>query len=225
MSTTNTLTKAALKTLSLKALATKAGRTVSAAARRETVAVRKERLRADLEEFNVDRLLDLQTKMANFIDLVTLSLGDVEMLDEKSRTVLMSQCLGQRDIGEFVEVVRGKIKEIAFAHIDAALESDGVEDPANTNGYLEVPALGKKFCKEGAGFSDPSINEGELYGLLPEAVRDAVFVTKEVVKVERQLDLQLLFAAVEADPNLMTAIASSLSEGSAKTPKLVVRDL
>lgn len=220
-----TMTKAALKTMGLKALATKAGKALTPSSHRETVAVRKERLRADLEQFNVDKLLELQDKMGSFIDLVTLSLGEVEVLDERSRTILMSQFLGQRDIGEFADVVRAKIKEIAFAHIDAVLEAEGVADPANANGSIEVPALGKKFCKEGAGFSDPSINEGELAGLLPEAVVKAVFVEREVVKVERQLDLQALFAAVEADPTLMPAIQASLIEGAPKTAKLVVRDL
>jgi hypothetical protein len=227
MGKTATLSKTALRSMSLNALARKTTKAV-AKVTRSTVAARKAALRADLEEFNVDRLLELQDKMGQFIDLVTLSLGEVEVLDDKAKTILMAQFLGQRDITEFTAVVKDKIKEIAFAHMDAELTAAGLENPEAHNHVIDVPALGKSFSREGAGFSDPSINEDALRSLLtdmaPEVVAK-VFVTKEVLVTTHELDLSKLMAAVEEDPNLMLAVEESLTPGALKSARLNVRDL
>jgi hypothetical protein len=227
MGKTATITKASLRSMSLKALAAKTTKAV-AKSTRSTVAARKAALRQDLEDFNVDRLLDLEEKMSRFIDLVTLGLGEVEILDDKSKTILMAQFLGKRDISEFTAVVGEKIKEIAFAHMNAELEAAGVEDPEAQNYVVEVPSLGKSFCREGAGHSDPSINEDALRSLLGDidpAIVDRVFITKEVVVVQRELNLSALMAAVEEDPRLMLAVEESLTPGVLKSARLNVRDL
>jgi len=67
------LTKKGLRAIALNNLAAKANKVVAKATSRSTVAARKAALRADLEDFNVDRLLELEDKMSKFIDLVTLT--------------------------------------------------------------------------------------------------------------------------------------------------------
>lgn len=228
MGKTAVLSKAAVRAASMKGLAKKVGKVV-AKGERSTVAARRAALRADLDNFDVDKLLELEEKMGKFIDLVTLTHGETEVLDDKGKTILMAQFLGQRDIGEFVSVVKDKIKEMAFAHITAELEAQGIENAEFTNGTIEVPALGKVFCREGAGFSDPSIDEDKLRALLVDMDRkdlvDELFETKEVISKEYTLDLAKLFARVEEDPTLMLVTDESLTPGAPKVGRLNVRDL
>lgn len=218
------MSKTALHTMSITALANRAGKSVVKAAR-STVAARKAQLRADLEDFDVERLLSLQEEMARFIDLVTIPIGEDLILPDSSKLILMQQFLAKRNISEFADVIGEQVKAIVFAHIEAEAAADGEEDPANVNGSIEVPALGKKFSKEGAGYTTPTINETVLAQLLPADVVAEVFVTKEVIKVERSLDLPKLMALMGERPELMAVIGEALNPGIPKTQRLYVRDL
>lgn len=225
MSNTSTsLSLEDLKAAGIKGLAKRAGKSV-VKGERSTVAVRKAELAENLEAFNVDALLELQAELAGFVDLITLSLGDEVALPSAAQFTLIKQKLGQRSIKEFAEVVDAKIKEIAFAHMDAVLESEGVEDPAAHNAEIKVPAAGYAYKREGAGYTDPSINEGLLAQLLGDELVDQVFVTEKVTTVKRSLSLDKLFAAVEANPALMTKVEQALEPGQLKKAKGVLRPI
>lgn len=224
MSKTATLPKDAMRLLGIASLATKAGKTV-AKIQRSTVATRKEELAKDLENFNVDRLLELAREMDSFVDLVTLSLGEELVLADAAKFTLLSQKLSQRNIAEFLAVVDAKIKALAFAHMDAALEAEGIEDPAAHNAEISVPALGYTLKREGAGYTDPTINEGELLQLLGDDLAEKVFTKKTVTTTSYELDLDKLFAAVEADPKIMEAVSSSLEPGGLKKAKMALKAL
>lgn len=202
----------------------RAGKMV-AKAQKSTVAARKAQLLQDLEGFNIDRLVELRDQMGSFIDLITLNLGEVELMTESQAHTLMSQFLAQRDIGEFMDVCRGRIKEVAFAHMDAELELEGVEDPENTNAVIEVPSIGKRFSREGCGYSDPSVNEVALRAALGDQW-ESVYVEEVIPEtVTYTLSMEKLMALVDQDPAIMEKIRDVLQPGSPKTPRLFVRDL
>lgn len=224
MSKPQTMTKSQLKTMSLNALATKAGKTVTKSSS-STVSARKAALRESLESFDVDRLLELQTEMSRFVDLVTLELGEDALLPDVAKLTLMQQFLAKRDIKEFIEVVEEKIKAFVFAHIEAEYQAAGEEDPANLNGRIEVPALGKVFCKEAAGYTDPALNEDVLRQTLPPEVVAKVFTTREVVVTEHTFSLSALMAVVEENPDLMVLVGDALDPSVPKPGRLNVRDL
>ena len=224
MSNTTAMSLEDLKAAGIKGLAKRAGKSVTKGDR-STVALRKAALAENLEAFNIDALLELQSELASFVDLITLSLGDDIVLSSSSQFTLIKQKLGQRSIKEFAEVVDAKIKAIAFAHMDAVLEAEGVEDPEAHNAEITVAAAGFSYKREGAGYTDPSINEGLLAQLLGDELVEQVFVTEKVTTVQRTLSLDKLFAAVEADPKLMLKVEQALEPGKLKNAKAVLRPI
>jgi hypothetical protein len=192
---------------------------------RTTVAHRKAQLLADLEDFNVDRLVGLQQKMGAFIDLITLNLGDELVLDEGHAYTLMSQALGVRDIKEFMDVCHGRVKEYLFDHLNAIYAEQGLEDPENTNGSLEVPALGMKFCREGTGVTDPSVNDTLLKKALGSRWEEVYDI--EVIPEQRvyTLNTEALWDMVKNDPDLMEAVRGALEPGVPKNGRMVIRNM
>src|ERR1700752_1998364 len=105
----------------LQRLVEKSGKAV-VKAKRTTVAQRKANMLADLEGFEVDRLLEIQQNMAAFLNLITMSIGTAPVLTDSEAFTLMEQALARRDIAEFLDVCNGRIKEVVFTHLDTVLE-------------------------------------------------------------------------------------------------------
>lgn len=225
MTASTTVTLEALKAQGIKGLAKAAGKSATKGDR-STVAVRKAKLAENLEAFNIEALLELQGELASFVDLITLSLGDSTVLAESAQFTLIRQKLGQRNLKEFAEVVDAKIKEIAFAHMDAVLEATGVTDPEAHNAEIRVPGAGFSYKREGAGYTDPTIDEGLLAQLLDdEELIAKVFVEETVTTVERTLSLEKLFAAIEEDPKLMVKVQQAIRPGELKKARAQLRAL
>lgn len=199
-----------------------------------TVASRKLQLRQALESYDVDRLLALQQTMTSFVDLVTTSRlmqEDAEpVLDAVQAKDLMARYLDQREINELMATVKDLIRSTVFSHLDATLRAEGVDDPANTNGTLEVPELGKRFCREGAGYKDPSLDEQRLRELLGDRwadVCDNIDVPEQVIPAhqEQVFSVSKALKLGRTDPAVMEVLRDCVIPGAPKTPKLMVRNI
>lgn len=200
---------------------------------RSTVASRKLMLRQTLEGYDVDRLLELQQTMTAFVDLVTKTkLISTEesspVLDGERAKDLMERYLEQREIDEFMTTVKDLIRETVYGHMDAVLAADGAKDPANTNGSLEVPELGRKFTREGAGYKTPTMDEGRLQEMLGDRwdeVCDDIDIPEQVIPAhkEKVLSLEKALKLGRKDPSVMEVLRDCVIPGAPKTPRLWVR--
>ena len=222
--TTKTATKAASKSSAIQRLFDKAEKSV-AKRQSSTVAARKAALMADLADFNVGRLETLKEQMGSFVDLITLGLGDVEVMTTAQAHTLMLQFLAQRDIAEFMAVCRDRIKELAFVHLDAEFADQGEEDPSSINGSIDVPSLGKRFSREGAGYADPTVNEALLKAALGDQWEQVYVRTVVPETVVYSLSMEKLMDLVDGDPAIMEKVRDALTPGAPKTARLFVRDL
>ena len=199
---------------------------------RTTVAQRKDKLRQSLEAYDVDRLLELQEKMSSFIDLISkpLATNGHRVMDGTQATEMMKRFLDQREIDELTTVVRDLVREAVFGHIDALLESEGIEDPEAHNGVIEVPEFGKKFSREGAGYGAPDFDLPRLKGLLGDRwseVADIVDVPEEVIPAhtDEVFSLDKALKLSQRDTKVMEVLRDCLVPGALKTARLWVRDL
>lgn len=206
------------------------------ASSRSTVAARKAKLLQALETYDVERLLELQKTMSDFVDLVTqnplteIASGADKILDSSRAEVLMRRFLDQREIDELVSVVKDLIRTTVFSHFDALGKAAGLEDPENHNGVLEVPEVGKKFCREGTGYKDPEIDSIKLQELLGErwsTVCTAELVPEQVIPehVEYTLSVEKALEMGRKDPEVMEILRDCLTPGAPKPARLVVKDL
>lgn len=199
---------------------------------RTTVASRKLQMRQALESYDVERLLEIQKTMTAFVDLVTESSlidGDAEtVLSGERAKDLMERYLEQREIDEFMGTVKELIRETVFSHLDAVLAAEGKPDPANTNGSLEVPELGRKFCREGAGYKDPSLDEARLEQLLGDRwddVCEEIDVPEQIIPAhtEKVLSVEKALKLSRTDPKVMEVLRDCVIPGTPKSPRLFVR--
>lgn len=193
---------------------------------KSTVATRKEAQRRAIENFDVDRLLELQAKMTRIVDVITsndIVSWDV-VLDGTRALALMAEILDERDVAEALDARRSMIKEAVFDHLDA-LGLDG------ENGTIEVPELGKKFCREGAGVGAPMVDEQRLQALLGGerwiAACDEEIVPEQHIPahIEYRFSLEKLLDLARTDHEILEALRTCLVPGKAKTPRFAVRDL
>ena len=201
---------------------------------RTTVATRKLQMRQVLEGYDVEKLLTLQNTMSAFVDLITdssLIKEDADIvLDGKRAQELMERFLEQREINEFMATVKDLIRETVFTHLDAVLAAGGAKDPVNTNGSIEVPELGKKFCREGAGYGDPDLDEGRLRELLGDRwddVCDDIDIPTQIIPAhqEKVLSVEKAMKLGRKDPAVMEILRACVTPGNPKTPRLFVRNL
>jgi hypothetical protein len=194
---------------------------------KSTVAARKAAQRQAIEQFDLDRLIALQDKMARIVDTLTKNEirwdeGTMVLTDEQAAS-LMAEFLDEREVAEALDVRREMIKERVFAHID---EADGY----GQNGTVDVPELGKKFCREGCAPGTPDVDKQRLQALLgerwletcEEIIVPAVTIPERieyVMSIEKVLDL------AQRDPEVLEHLRTCLVPGKPKSPRFVLREL
>lgn len=186
-----------------------------------------------IEEFDIDSLTEIQDEMERFVDLMRTEIErlpdgtlDISSLDDKQ---LMVEYVSYEKINAFLTARRELVRELVFEKINQNIIDSGVETengPENENGFITVDELGKKFCREGAGVGNPTIDEDKLAELLPEEVRDKVFKKKVIPEhVEFELDEDALMGYVSSEPESIGLIKQALKPGKLRSPRFVVRDL
>lgn len=200
---------------------------------RSNVESRKKSWLEAIEKFDVEKLVELQEMMENYVDQIAIREVPESpvVLDEKQRHDLMSEHISLSTIQEVLLARRDFIKSMVFQSLTQENVEAGVSDPENQNGKIEVPELKKVFCREGTGRTAPTINEEKLKELLGEEkweeVVNRVEVPEQVIPahVETTLDVEKLMSAATQNPELLETIRESLQPGKYKSPKFVVRDL
>lgn len=193
---------------------------------KNTIATRKAALKKAVADLDMERLGALGRKMSGYIDKIsTPDVVEPRPLTPLEAFNLMEEYADLREISEFLVVRRETMKDLVFGAIDAENSAKGL-DPEVTNGEIPVPGLGKSFRKEGAGRTDPDLDEKKLMKVLdPEDV--AKVFREEVVPATTitVLDEERLLRLAQEKPEVMEKIRDALVPGKPKSPRFVVRDL
>ena len=107
---------------------------------------RKAATAAALKQVDLDRLLDLQSKMERVIDTMLANKIDLEHLGLLTPGELydfMVEFLDQRDVKELLEVRYKMLREAIFAHITEENRFKGLPDPENTPARSLCPRWGR----------------------------------------------------------------------------------
>lgn len=209
----------------LEALLAQAAPSADNKGARSTVATRKAAQRQAIESFDLDRLLELQDKMSNLIDVITANeLNDgKKVLDDERATALMAELLDEREVVEALDARRDMIKDKVFGHLDETVGP-------NQNGSIEVPDLGKRFSRESCGYGTPQVDEQRLQGLLGQRwieACDEEVVPEQIIPehIEYRLSIEKVLQMAQSEPEILDQLRSCLIPGKLKTPRFWIRDL
>lgn len=192
-----------------------------------TVASRKEEWKKAVETFDVEELAKIEEKLSTYVDKITVPeiVEPRELTPEESKD-LMSEFLSLRDILEFASSRKESIKSMVFASLTERYRELGEENPEIKPGTIEVPELGEKFCREGGGYSNPTLDQEKLKGLLSEEEAGEIFKEVEIpARVETVFDEDKLVELMSKKPELIEAVRSSLKPGKAKSVRFQVRKM
>lgn len=147
-------------------------------------------------------------------------------LTEEQAVLVMSEALDVKLIKEFADATYDAAKAAVYRTMDAAAEEQGEEFPSQTAMVLDVPELGKRFCREGTGRKPASLDEAKLAELVGDDVWSEI-TTEQVIPatVVRVIDEAKLAAAVANDPALLEQVREAVVPGDWKTPRLMIRDI
>jgi len=193
---------------------------------RVTIAQRKDALKEDFANYDVDKLLAIQADLNDFINLVTAPLtSEGDILNDHDRVLVGRQFVAQRKLGELCDVVKDQVKAFSFGHISATLEAAGEIDPDNTNGSIEIPELSLRLCREAAGYNTPTIDEPLLKELLGPERWDQVYETHTETVIRKGVNLEKLFALADGDPEVLMHVEAALAPATPKNGRLVGRNM
>jgi hypothetical protein len=166
----------------------------------------------------VNQLVPLgQELSANGDEIIANGLNEDEII------TAMNLYLSVKLATEGAESMKDMVRSMVFRSMDMAAAEQGEEFPEHTNMIMDVPALGKKFCREGAGRKDAEFDMDKLRALVGDEVFFAI--TTEKVKVTREVDDQALSVAILSNPQLMEQLRDAVKPGDWKPARLMVRDM
>jgi hypothetical protein len=147
--------------------------------------------------------------------------SDAHVLDENEAVLVTEQVLAGKLLEEWVKATYETARNLVFASLDVQFAEQGEDFPEHTNGYIDVPELGKRLSREGAGRKDSGLDEEKLL----ELIGDEAFASISVEVTTRKVDESLLIAAVAANPELLEQVRASIEVGDWKTPRFTIRDI
>lgn len=205
-----------------------AGLPTTATPTRSTIETRKNEWQEVVESFDIEKLLAIQSEMDSFVDKMKVIANrdstDIDLTNEEAKS-LMVEYLSSKNISEFLDARKSMVRTMVFKVIEERLRKDGVDDPENQSGEIEVPELGKRFCKEGAGYGDPTLDVAKLKELLGDRIQEITVVKIIPEKRVEEIDEDLLIEIAQMDDSVMEAVKESLVAGKPKTPRLNVRPM
>lgn len=201
---------------------------------RTSVEQRAAEWKSALEKMDEDKLLDMQEKMSDYVDLVSkqdMDFGEFPKELNSTQRVQMMRCvLMTKDIKEFLDVYHNWVRSAVFSVVTEMNEKKGVKDPEHATGSIEVPELGKRFAKNGGGRKDPSLDEEKLKTLLGSQWVDACeveFVPAQVIPehTELRFSIEKVMKLAENDLTILEKIKECLTPGDWKSNSFAVYNL
>ena len=144
-----------------------------------------------------------------------------EGLTDDEVVLVAKQIVDGKLVKELVDATYDAAKAAVFRTMDKVAEEAGEEFPEHTNVEIEVPELGKRLVREGAGRKDPSLDEERLRALVGEDVW-AEITTEHVVRV---VDDEKLARVALENRGLLEQVREATVPGGWKSPRLMVRDI
>jgi hypothetical protein len=174
----------------------------------------------------VAKALSEYKALAHLVSAIAANKDAVDILDENEATIVMEQVLSGKLLEEFVKATYETAKSLVFTSLDNGFAEAGEEFPEHTNGSIDVPALGKRFVREGAGRKPAILVEADLRDAVGDDVWEEI-TSEEVIPEQRVrvLDEAKLIAATTANPALLEQVRAAVKAGDWKTPRLMIRDI
>ena len=184
------------------------------AAKPTSAADRREQLKKAIAEMDGDQIERAREVMTRYVDsMVTLDPEQAGVLTKAQSKSLMEEDILRREIADLVEARKETIKELVFNHITEVAAEAGAEDPETINSSIEVEELGRRFSREGAGYSAATFNLKALKEALGD---DADAVIKTEVKIVESVDEDALSSLLAGNPELIEKIRATLVPGKVK---------
>lgn len=151
------------------------------------------------------------------------NMDEPRVLTLPEATSLMSEYLDIKAGEDHFTARREDIKRLVFDHLNEQFDALGEENPHLVNGSIDIPELGYRFSREGAGTGDAKLNEEALRAHVGEDLWAKISTKKTVV--EEKVDLGKLMAEAHHHPVLLEHLRSSLKVGDDKLGRLNHRPL
>ena len=156
---------------------------------------------------------------------ITETLGT---LSEAELLALMEELEDEQRVKELLELRYQAIRSAVFAHITETHRANGVSDPDHTPGEAPVPAMGKRFTREG-GKAKADLDRELLAKKLGKQrwaeVCKKVVVPAVAEHVEYVLDEERIVALVQRDPEVLEIFRSCVVPGKYGAARFHVREL
>lgn len=188
-------------------------------------AVKKVKGSADDLSPTTKALQGLRAKAMSIVASVSRK-AEGEGLTSEEALVAMAATVDGKLVNEMIAATYDATKAAVFTTLDNMAAAQGAEVPAAVNISLDVPEMGKRFSREGAGFGDSTLDEEALRDLVGDEVWAAITV-EEVIPavVVRKIDEAALIAAATKNPGLLEDVRSAVKPGAFKPGKLMIRDI
>ena len=197
----------------------------------ESSKARSERIADAISRKDLDELDALQEKMSGLIDKIMGNTFDPDELaecDEEELQRLLIEAEDHKDLKRLIEVRYQMIRTRVFNHITAANKAKGVTEPEFAPGEAPVPALGKKFTREG-GRVKAVLDHDKLRKALGkkrwQQVSKAVVVPAVAEHIEYTLDEDKILELVRKDPKVLDIFRDCVSAGTRTPVSFHVRKL
>jgi hypothetical protein len=180
------------------------------------------------EDLPAEQVTDLRIRMMNFVDqlFAKVHVDEARELTADEAVALMQEFLDAEDFKITFTARREATKRMVFNHLTAENIRKHVSEPDNHNGWLEVPELHKKFCREGTGRHEPILSENLLKDFLGEEdwnkVIDVEVIPEQTVET---INDEKLMALARKNPKVLEKVREALVLGEVKNPKFQVRNI
>jgi len=139
---------------------------------------------------------------------------------------LMEEILDLQDAEELLKARREAIKTRVNAALTEQFALEGEDFPEYVNGSIDVPELGHRFSREGAGRKDPELNEDALRGFLGEELWGKVTIETVIpAQIVTKVDFEALMREARKDKTILEHLRKSLKVGEWKPGRFNVRAL
>ena len=218
------MSKSLLARMDLKAGAVAAlKKDLAPAPKATSSADRREQLKQAIAEMDGEKIEQVRDVMTRYVDsMVTLDPEQTTALTPAQSKALMEEDILRREIADLVEARKETIKELVFRAITEDAAEAGAEDPELTNGEIVVEELGRRFSREGAGYSAPTFNIKTLRAALGD---DAEAVIKTETKVVESVDEDALNSLIAGNPELLEKVRGALTPGKVRKGSFYNREL